>query len=955
MTLNAADRNDIIEDGLDRQNLSQLRQRFLTINNDRLARLRDALSERQRLFIDVLPLLFHTNHPMMPGYISSTAPSGVSNYRPDSNDIKLGRAIARSFTHSLNTANEDIYGIYVMGSVGTIAQSNNSDLDIWLCYKPGLPPSSLCELNAKCRNIASWAGERKLEVHFFLMNCDEFKQGKVSELNNESSGSAQRVLLLDEFYRTAIFLAGRIPLWWYIPTSCEQSYDERSDTLLTKKYIQKDSVLDFGGITSIPDGEFIGAGIWQLYKAIESPYKSVLKLLLLEAYASEHPRIQPLSITFKRNVFRGKIDIDELDSYMMIYRRIETYLMQGQNLKRLELARRCFYFKVNKPLSKPSTSAQKSWQRVLLEKLTAEWGWTVDYITMLDKRNQWKVPEVAIERSVLVNELNLGYRFLQEFASSTRADRYISAEELTILGRKLQAAFERRPGKIEWLNPGISSDLSESTISVSQVYDDNSKTHVWTAFSHDDSPGTFQSGVAIKSSSSIVELLLWNYFNGVIDLGTQFELPPDSPINIFELKKMLSVFQHWLPSSRAAMQHTHFKKTAVPLEVLLLVNVGKQPMPHLHGQGVQRLSAKADAFRYSGFEENLVVSIDVITRNSWNEINTRRFDKNAVLLDTLNEYLQLCLPSTHQAPPKLTIECIGGSYATTITQRLTTWFNEITECYYSGKYPPATRYLFEMDNNYYCLQFKGMRLKTEIFAIEKALIEHLGKQQNKESPIVIDSLALQQHPLKAIVAIHNPDAINVFYRSFDIGMEIYVVDEKGSLIRTVYRGNTDSSPLKHLRRFLRAVVNRQAQFNEAMAADFGIYPVNFHEIVPDGQKNYRCVERKVPADHRQQALFDFKAVAHPDVHSNICFDYYCDDQEFSGISFGEQLELVVAQFVLSCRQSGERYPIHITDLDLSLCAKELADDGNLQTSHYLKAKSRLEAKLNHAIGILAKD
>ncbi len=954
MTWNAADRNEVIEDGLDRQNLTQLRQRFLTINNDRLARLRDALSERQQLFVNVLPLLFHTNHPMMPGYISGTTPAGVSNYRPDSNDIKLGRAIARSFTHSLNTANEDIYGIYIMGSVGTIAQSNNSDLDIWLCYRPGLPPSSICELSAKCRSIAAWAAERKLEVHFFLMNCEEFRQGKLSELNNESSGSAQRVLLLDEFYRTAIFLAGRMPLWWFVPTSCEQGYAERSDTLLTNKYIQSDSVLDFGGITSIPDGEFIGAGIWQLYKAIESPYKSVLKLLLLEAYASEHPHIQPLSLTFKRNVFEGKIDIDELDSYMMIYRRIESYLMGKQQVKRLELARRCFYFKANKPLSKASTSPHKSWQRVLLEKLTAEWGWTHDYIAMLDKRSQWKVPEVAIERSILVNELNLGYRFLQEFASSTRANLSISAEELTILGRKLQAAFERRPGKIEWLNPGISNNLAESTISISQVYDDNSKSHVWTAFSHGD-PGQIQAGVAIKSSSSIVELLLWNYYNGVIDLNTQFELPPDTPINIFELKKILSMFQQWLPSSRSAMQHNHFKKTAVPLEVLMLVNVGKQPMPHLHDQGVQRLSARADAFRYSGFEENLVVSIDVITRNSWNEINTRRFDKNAVLLDALNEYLQLCLPSTHQAPPKLTIECIGGSYANTITQRLTTWFNEITECYYSGKYPPATRYLFEMDNDFYCLQFKGMRLKTERFHSEKALIEHLGKEQAKESPIVIDSHALQRHPLKAIVNHCGHDAINVFYRGFDIGMEIYVMDEKGSLIRTVFRGNTEYSPLKHLHRFLRAVVNRQAQFNDAMAGDFGIYPINFFEIQVDTQKRYHCVEKKVPTDRRVQALFDFKAVAHSDMNGKICFDYYCDDQEFSGISFGEQLELVVAQFVLSCRQSGERYPIHITDLDLSLCAKELAEDGNLQTSHYLKAKSRLEAKLNHAIGILAKD
>jgi adenylate cyclase class 1 len=50
------------------------------------------------------------------------------------------------------------------------------------------------------------------EVHFFLIDSEEFIQGASSPLSSESSGQTQHYLLLEEFYRTALFIAGRTPL-----------------------------------------------------------------------------------------------------------------------------------------------------------------------------------------------------------------------------------------------------------------------------------------------------------------------------------------------------------------------------------------------------------------------------------------------------------------------------------------------------------------------------------------------------------------------------------------------------------------------------------------------------------------------------------------------------------------------------------------------------------------------
>ena len=96
-----------------------------------------------------------------------------------------------------------------------------------------------------------------------------------------------------------------LPLWWLIPSHIEHQYDTWTDWLISNRFINKEEFIDFGSIARIPKGEFVGAGMWQLYKAIDAPYKSVLKLQLTELYAAELPTKFNLSLEFKQQVYRG--------------------------------------------------------------------------------------------------------------------------------------------------------------------------------------------------------------------------------------------------------------------------------------------------------------------------------------------------------------------------------------------------------------------------------------------------------------------------------------------------------------------------------------------------------------------------------------------------------------------------------------------------------------------------
>jgi hypothetical protein len=60
---------------------------------------------------------------------------------------------------------------------------------------------------------------------------------------------------------------------------------------------------------------------------------------------------------------------------------------------------------------------------------------------------------VASERRALVNELNYSYRFLTQFARTEQTVSLINKRDLNVLGRRLYAAFERKAGKVEFINP----------------------------------------------------------------------------------------------------------------------------------------------------------------------------------------------------------------------------------------------------------------------------------------------------------------------------------------------------------------------------------------------------------------------------------------------------------------------------------------------------------------------
>ena len=90
-----------------------------------------------------------------------------------------------------------------------------------------------------------------------------------------------------------------------------------------------------------------------------------------------------------------------------------------------------------------------------------------------------------------------------------------------------------------------------------------------------------------------------------------------------------------------------------------------------------------------------------------------------------------------------------------------------------------------------------------------------------------------------------------------------------------------------------------------------------------------------------------QAIAQTGTFGDVFYTVYCDDQEFSQLEYGDALFAAVAGHIASLRRKRERYPIYITDLDLSQL--DLAGGAPLQTVQFLQHKEKLETAINQAL------
>lgn len=759
--------------------IETLKQRLDAINQLRVDRALAAMKPAFQRVYSLLPTLLHHHHPLMPGYLNGNVPHGICIYTPDEtqqaylNDLedKWGSPFEKMATGEL-----PITALYSMGSTSSIGQSCTSDLDIWVCHQSWLDNEERNRLQQKCSLLEKWAASMGVEVSFFLIDENRFRHNESGSLGGEDCGSTQHILLLDEFYRTAVRLAGKRILWNMVPGEEEAHYDEYVLSLYSQGVLTPNEWLDLGGLSTLSAEEYFGASLWQLYKSIDSPYKAVLKTLLLEAYSWEYPKTQLLAMGIKHRLHQGEIVCFGLDAYCMMLERVTHYLTEINDTTRLDLVRRCFYLKVCEKLSL-SNNASIGWRREILSQLVSEWGWDAERLEILDNRANWKIERVREAHNELLDAMMQSYRNLIRFARRNNLSVSASPQDIGVLTRKLYAAFEALPGKVTLVNPQISPDLSENDLTFIHVPVGRANRTGWYLYNQAPEMSSIVSHQPLEYNRYLNKLVAWAYFNGLLTSRTRLHIKSGNICDTAKLQELVADVSHHFPLRLAAPTPKALYSPCEIRHLAIIVNLENDPTAAFRNQVVHFDFRKLDVFSFGQQQQCLVGSIDLLYRNSWNEVRTLHFSGEQSVL----EALKTILGKMHQdaAPPEsVEVFCYSQHLRGLIRTRIQQLVSECIELRLSStRLEPGRFKAVRVAGQTWGLFFE--RLSVSVQKLENAVEFYGAISNNKLHGLSIKVETDQVHLPPVVDGFASEGIIQFFFEDTtdDKGFNIYILDE----------------------------------------------------------------------------------------------------------------------------------------------------------------------------------
>lgn len=760
--------------------IKRLRNKADQFNRLRIQSAQVLMNQDEKNVFQTFPLLLHFNHPTLPGYINADVPAGIQQYKTTAaHQQLLSDFLNVDLPEQANSSSRDLIGLYAMGSTSSMGQSSESDFDIWICYPHQLDAERVKLLNEKAWLITHWAESLGVELNFFLIPDNKFRIDNTSGMTKDACGSSQHMLLLDEFYRTAVRVAGKRILWRLIPFEHEQHYDQYVKNLYERGELIPDDWLDLGGFHRIPAEEYFGATLWQLYKGIDNPYKAVLKTILMEAYSWEYPNTELIALSYKKSFQEQSYYNENLDPYYLMLKKVTAYLTSINDTKRLEVVRACFYLKTEENLSKRCNNSNRAWRRSILSKFVSQWQWDKPFITNMDNRKNWKVTEVTKARDVLLETLMGSYRKLLSFARDNNISESISAEDLGILSRKLYAAHETLPGKVDLVNPNISPDLSEPDLSFIQVPENRKNQSGWYLYNCSLDNYSLINTPTLMHSNYISKLISWCHMNGLYEQETKLHLYNqgsdlvNQKLNLF-IRDLYTVFPVYTPkaSNHALSQPCEIKHLAI------FINVEKDPTRHWESTQESELNQVGDIFSYGEHSECLIGSIDLIYRNSWNEVRTLNFDDSHAVVNALTTILGK-MPQDAQPPEQINIFSYSHHFSQQIQQAFGNKLNEYIQLRLDSISQRSVQTLWTGGQKFgFYFERTGVSLQHLESTVD--IYNHISKKKLSTCAVNLKNTHFEQ-TAKVIESHISDGLVQFFFENFPGGFNVYIASAENEV------------------------------------------------------------------------------------------------------------------------------------------------------------------------------
>ncbi len=500
--------------------IEQNRQRFLEFNLRKYGRFQDLIPNPSvRKVINAIPLLLSLNHRKIPGYVEGPVPFGIANYQPDEDAKKFLRARFPGAPLDFSAGGGFIEMLAVMGSIGTVAYNKKSDFDYWVCIqRHSITDEMYANFLRKVDEIQKWAmKEIEIPVHLFVNDIDKIRENIFAEDDDEAFGTTVGAMLKDEFFRSSIIIAGKIPFWWVVPhfirdDEYESFYERLPDEMREKQYV------DIGNLYEISRDNFLGSALFQIIKSLGNPFKSIIKIGVLEKYLFSDANAL-LSHRLKMSILHGAITDIMLDSYLFMFEEVYSYYSSTlRDEALLGVLKQNLYLKVDPQISRYSGVKDKKnipYKVGVMFSYVRQWGWNMEMIRDLDNFDNWDFNRVMSFWDNVKRFILLSYQRISSQMPAMNLEKKISESDFMLLSRKITTHFRRQPGKID--QHITFKDTPSESILYLEAMNPGVKESEWRLSKRDRSAAEEFTTTTIKSGQNILDLLAWMAINNIYD------------------------------------------------------------------------------------------------------------------------------------------------------------------------------------------------------------------------------------------------------------------------------------------------------------------------------------------------------------------------------------------------------------------------------------------------------
>ncbi|MBT5469049.1 MAG: adenylate cyclase [Nitrospina sp.] len=614
----------------DEEALYNNRQSFLRFNRFKIHRNLITLSEIDQTIFLIIPRLLHVHQEGLPGYFEGNPPCGIHNF---SLDLEAIKAAEKMFPDVIIRRNPDlkpvIHTALLMGSVGSIAQTKKSDLDYTLLIdKNDFTEESMKLFQKKLNLIETWTWDNfNLETHFFINDYEEVKNNIFGESDSESTGSALAKLLKEEMYRTMIIVTGKVPFWLISPVDADDDrYSELYQKLLTGgTLLKREEFIDMGNVDDISQGEYFGGAIWALIKSFKSPFKTLMKMGILEEYMFGNTKSNLLCHQIKDKYF-SDIPYLDIDPYLVMFERVQQFFKDSKDEDAVDALRHAFYLKVGtKVTSDELAKGSKIWRKQVLVDMLNEWGWDAQKLERLNEYGNWQMMHKVDLGNRINKILMASYKNISEKNKELDpSESLITEKDTHLLGRKLFSFYRTAPNKVDNLGALVDGKTAEmeltflleqkTTRDKATWYLIRGKTRAFLEQIEEDD--------IIKKSSTLPFLLAFTVFNNLYNENTQIMLRAEgNSMKDSDLETLLGQLSQFIASVNiAALSNEDLMADAKVNQLFMLIDFGTPPPPEITMGNINDCKNNDELNKFISRRIDRIKSITTTYLTSWGEL-----------------------------------------------------------------------------------------------------------------------------------------------------------------------------------------------------------------------------------------------------------------------------------------------------------------------------------------------